>query len=61
MADEMTMRLAWGRRCDCRKGHASASGRCNNRNVEDPTAKEGEPVYCLTCRAYCHPERKGRS
>jgi hypothetical protein len=52
-------------RCDCYHGHASASGRCNVRNVEDPTATQaGDAVFCSRCRAECVPhvirERAGR-
>lgn len=40
-------------RCDCRNGHSSASGRCNARNIVDPTRYEGEVAFCEGCRANC--------
>ena len=43
----------WSARCDCRNGHGSASGRCNARDVTDPTAKPGGAVLCESCRRDC--------
>ena len=44
----------WGARCDCYKGHNSASGRCNNRDVIDPTPGTLQsPVLCERCRKEC--------
>ena len=42
-------------RCECYAGHNSASGRCNARNVVDPTAtRAGDPCWCESCRIECH-------
>ena len=42
-------------RCECYAGHNSASGRCNARNVVDPTAtRAGDPCWCESCRIDCH-------
>lgn len=40
-------------RCECYNGHNSSSGRCNVRNVTDPTHREGEPAICERCRREC--------
>lgn len=47
----------WSARCQCYKGHNSASGRCNARNVTDAHAKPGEPVLCERCRFECKAVR----
>lgn len=44
---------AWSARCDCYNSHNSSSGRCNNRDVTDPTATEGQPAKCERCRREC--------
>lgn len=45
-------------RCDCRAGgpgHSSNSGRCNERDVSDPTAiLPNDAVYCDDCRGRCN-------
>ena len=45
---------AWSARCDCRNNHASSSGRCNNRDVTDPT-RRSEDMFaaCESCRQHC--------
>ena len=45
----------WAARCGCYAGHSSSSGRCNNRNVFDPSAREGDAVHCADCAADCWP------
>jgi hypothetical protein len=53
----------WSARCDCRNDHNSNSGRCNARNVIDPSADPLDPqsaVYCDSCRHRCHPEREAK-
>lgn len=50
----LAIRFSWGARCDCRNNHSSASGRCNARNVKDPTRRESDNfVACESCRASC--------
>lgn len=44
---------AWSARCDCYNNHNSSSGRCNRRNVEDPTRESGKGAYCERCRREC--------
>lgn len=48
----------WSARCDCYHGHASASGRCRNREVHDPTARAGtdDGAICDDCRRECVPD-----
>ena len=48
-----TTQGAWAARCQCYNGHASASGRCNQRNVTDPHAEPGKAVMCESCRKEC--------
>lgn len=45
----------WSARCDCYNNHESSSGRCQSRNVTDPTARPetNDGVYCEECRAKC--------
>jgi hypothetical protein len=45
---------AWSARCDCYKGHNSASGRCNVRNVTADHTDPKRPVLCERCRTECH-------
>lgn len=46
--------MAWAARCNCRNDHNSASGRCNARDIVDPTATRPEDaVYCESCRQRC--------
>lgn len=43
---------AWSARCDCYNGHNSSSGRCQARNVTDPTRKPNEEAFCEYCRKF---------
>jgi hypothetical protein len=46
--------MAWSARCDCRNNHNSASGRCNARNITDPTRTQADNfAACEDCRANC--------
>lgn len=46
--------FAWAARCDCRNDHASSSGRCNARDVTDPTRTKADNfAACERCRANC--------
>jgi len=47
---------AWSARCDCYNDHNSCSGRCNVRDVTDPTHKKGEVALCERCRRECKKE-----
>ena len=49
--------MSWSARCDCRNGHNSSSGRCNNRDITDPTRKDGEGAFCANCRTTCPDHR----
>lgn len=51
----------WSARCDCRNDHNSNSGRCNARDVVDPTAKQGGAVYCEDCRRDCKDGGRGKA
>lgn len=46
-------RMAWTARCSCYRGHESASGRCQARDVHDPTRAPGEAAICNSCRDHC--------
>lgn len=50
----------WSARCDCYKGHNSASGRCNARDVTDPQAAGNDAVLCERCRRECRGNGGGR-
>ena len=55
--DKQSTQGKWSARCDCYKGHSSASGRCNHRDVTDPTATQtGHGVICEDCRRECMPK-----
>lgn len=45
--------FATSARCDCRNNHSSSSGRCNARDVVDPTRPAGGFAACERCRANC--------
>ena len=48
------LEAAWSARCDCNNNHNSASGRCNTRNVTDPTRFHADGfAICERCRAFC--------
>ena len=51
---EHWQKAAWSARCDCRNNHNSASGRCNSRDVTDPTRFVGDEfAVCEGCRLHC--------
>jgi len=47
------IKVAWSARCDCYHDHSSSSGRCNVRNVTDPTRPQGALAICESCRSDC--------
>ena len=51
--EQQRPRLMWSARCDCYKGHNSASGRCNVRDVTALVRTEGAPVLCERCLTQC--------
>lgn len=53
IAKQVAEGAQWSARCNCYKGHNSASGRCNTRDVVDTVAKPGEAALCDHCRTHC--------
>lgn len=58
MTDTTSSKPEWSARCDCRNGHNSNSGRCNERDVTDPTSAPGKVVFCSACRSKCRGRKE---
>jgi len=51
--------IAWAARCNCYNRHRSNSGRCQNRDITDPTKEFGKMgAICEECRMHCDKERQ---